>query len=194
METVAVQAVCEELYHHQYYLTKEEVIQKDTNLVQYKEHNSSAPKKQRLDKLKQPSKQILLKKDYAPYKYVLLSARTPNNYKQLLAVQPEADAVNALFTMPSNVQCTLHYCMASLCKIDGEWPSIIFSFPDNLFIILLLQTYKWLVLLNDDEQRTTAKELWEETKILMTESVEDDPQNKIGIAAALGSNHIPQLV
>ena len=207
MQAVAVQAVCEELYHHEYYLTKEEVIQKDTNLVQYKEQNSSAPKKQCLDELKQPSKQILLKKDYAPYKYVLPSARTPNNYKQLLAVQPEADAVNALLTVPSNVQCTLHYCMTSLCKIDAEWPSIIFSFPDNeryilhefdfvyenhtQIIILLLETCKWLVLLND-EQRTTAKELWEETKILMTDSVQDDPQIENGIVAALGSNHIPQ--
>ena len=29
MATVVVQAVCEELYHHQYYMTKEEVIEKD---------------------------------------------------------------------------------------------------------------------------------------------------------------------
>ena len=56
MATVAVQAVCEELYHHQYYLTKEEVIEKDTKLAQYKEQNPSAPKKQHLDELKAVSK------------------------------------------------------------------------------------------------------------------------------------------
>ena len=39
-------------------------------------------------------------------KNVLPSARTLNDYKQLLAVQPEADAANALFTVMYNVQCT----------------------------------------------------------------------------------------
>ena len=97
--------------------------------------------------------------------------------------------------------------MTSLCKIDGEWPSIIFSFSDNKWYVLhpadfanenhaqiislLLETYKRLVLLNDDKQRTTAKELWEETMIIMTDSVEECPQIENGTAAALGSNHIP---
>ena len=103
MATVAIKAVCEELCHHQYYLTKEEAIEKDPNLAQYNEQNSSVPKKQHLDYPKQPSKPMSSKKDYTLYKNVLPSARTLNNYKQLLAVQPEADAANALFTMPSNV-------------------------------------------------------------------------------------------
>ena len=123
-------------------------------------------------------------------------------------MQPEVDAANALFTMPSNAKCTSHYCITSLCKIDGEWPSIIFSFSDNKWYVLhpadftyenhaqiiglLLETYKRLVLLNDDKQRTTAKELWEETMIIMTDSVEEGPQIENGTAAALGSNHIPQ--
>ena len=113
MATVAVQAVYEELYHHQYYLTKEEAIEKDPDLAQYKEQTSSAPKKRRLDEPKQPSKSMSLKKDCAPYKDVLPSARTLNNYKQLLAVQVDADAANALFTMSCNVRCTLHYNMTS---------------------------------------------------------------------------------
>ena len=86
---------------------------------------------------------------------------------QLLAVQPEADAANALFTMPSNVQYTLHYCTTSLCKIDGEWPSIIFSFSEKQqyvlgpidfayenctqIISLLLETYKQLALVNGSD-------------------------------------------
>ena len=95
--------------------------------------------------------------------------------------------------------------MTSLCKIDGEWRSIILNFSDNKqyvlhpidvayenhtqIISLLLETYKRLVLLNNDKQRATAKELWEDTTIIMTDSVEEDPQIKNGIAAALGSNH-----
>ena len=35
------------------------------------------------------------------------------------------------------------------------------------------------------------KELWEETMIIMTDSVEENPQIENGIAASLGSNHIP---
>ena len=100
-------------------------------------------------------------------KNVLPSARTLNDYMQLLAVQPEADAANALFTMPSNVQYTLHYCTTSLCKIDGEWPSIIFSFSEKQqyvlgpidfayenctqIISLLLETYKQLALVNGSD-------------------------------------------
>ena len=130
------------------------------------------------------------------------SARTLNNYKQLLAVQPDTDAANALFRVPSNVQCTLHYCMASLCKIDGEWSSIIFSFSDNKSYILhpvdfayenhtqiisfLLETYKRLVLLNNDKQRTTAKELWEETTIIMTFEALNIPN--INVLASLESS------
>ena len=155
----------------------------------------------------QPSKPILSKKDHTAYKDVLSSAGTLNNYKQLLAVQPDTDAANALFTVPSNVQCTFHYCMTSLCKIDGEWPSIIFSFSGNKWYILhlvdfayenhtqiislLLDTYTQLVLLNDDKQRATAKKLWEETTIIMTDSFEEGLQIENGIVAALGSNHIP---
>ena len=70
MATVAAKAVCEELYHHQYYMTKEEVIEKDPNLAQYKKQTSSSPKKGRLDEPKQPLKPMFLKKDYAPYKDV----------------------------------------------------------------------------------------------------------------------------
>ena len=61
-------------------------------------------------------------------------------------------------------------------------------------ISLLLKTYKRLALLvngNDEEQRTTAKKLWEKTTIIMTDSVEKNLHTKNGIAAALGSSHIP---
>ena len=44
--TVAVQAVCEEFYHHQYYLTKEEAIERDLSLIECsREQPSYQPKK-----------------------------------------------------------------------------------------------------------------------------------------------------
>ena len=56
---------------------------------------------------------------------------------------------------------------------------------------MLLETYTQLVLLNDDKRRATAKKLWEETTIIMTDSFEEGLQIENGIVAALGSNHIP---
>ena len=64
-------------------------------------------------------------------------------------------------------------------------------------ISLLLKTYECLALLvnsNDEEQRTTAKGLWEKTMIIMTDSVEKNLHIENGIAAALGSGHIPSQV
>ena len=37
MGAVAFQTVCEELYHHQYYLRKVKTIEKDPDLAQYKD-------------------------------------------------------------------------------------------------------------------------------------------------------------
>ena len=211
MATVAVQAVCEELYHHQYYLTKEEAIERDPNLVEYsKEEPSSQPKKKRrLDERKPALKSLSNKQDYIPYKDVLPSARTLNNHKQLLAVQAEAVAANALLLMDSSVRCTLHYDTTSRSKIDGEWPSLIFSFSNKQryvlrpiffayetrtqIISLILETLERLAVLvnGNDGKRTTAKELWEEITIIMTDSVEKNLHIEDGIAAALGSTHIP---
>ena len=211
MATLAVQAVCEELYHHQYYLTKEEAIERDPNLVEYgKEQPSSQPKKKRqLDERKSASKPLSNKQDYIPYKDVLPSARTLNNHKQLLAVQAEADAANTWFLMDSRVRCTLHYDTTSRSKIDGEWPSIIFSFSDKQryvlrpiffayetrtqIISLILETLERLAVLvnGNDEKRTTAKELWEKINIIMTDSVENNLHIEDGIAAAFGSTQIP---
>ena len=97
--------------------------------------------------------------------------------------------------------------MTFLCKTDGEWCSIIFNSSDNKryvlhpvdfayenhtqIISLLLETYNRLVLLNNDKQRTVAKELWEKTMIIMIDSVDEEPEIEKGIATALGSNHIP---
>ena len=39
MGPVAVQAVCEEMYDHHYYLSKEEAIQNDPSLSQYREQH-----------------------------------------------------------------------------------------------------------------------------------------------------------
>ena len=108
MAAVAVQAVCEELYHHQYYLTKEEAIEKDPNLHAYQEQSQPKEKRRRLDAPKSATKPLANKQDYIPYKDVLPSPRTLNDHKQLLAVQ-------AKLTQPRLIhdeeQCPMYYAL-----------------------------------------------------------------------------------
>ena len=64
--------------------------------------------------------------DYAVYKHVLPSAKTITDYKQLFAIQEEKDAATT-YNMLDGIKCTLHYDTTQRCKIDGEWPAIIFE-------------------------------------------------------------------
>ena len=58
-------------------------------------------------------------------------------------------------------------------------------------ISLLVDAYKQLALGNEEEQRTTARELWEKTTTIMTDSVEKNLHIENGIATTLCSSHIP---
>ena len=209
MATVAVQAVCEELYGHHYFLSKEEAIEKDPDLVSYKEASPPIKKKRKIDEPKPATpKPLSSKQDYIPYKNVLPSPRTLNDHKQLLAVQAEADAANALYTKATTSRCTLHYDTTSRARIDGEWPSIIFSFSDkqryvlrpiffayetrSQIISLIVETLERLAtLVNKNDKTTTARSLWEKIDIIMTDSVEKNLSIEEGIADDLGSIHIP---
>ena len=212
MGLVAVQAVCEEMYDHHYYLSKGETLQNDPFLSQYREQqeeqNENMPCAKKMHWSNQKNKPPSSKEDYIPYQNVLPIAKTLNEYKLLLVVQEEAEAANALFNTPESVKCTLHYETTSRCKIDGNWPRIVFSFSNNrrfvlhpLFyafedraqiVKLLVETYEHLALLVDSNQRSaTAKDLWEKTSIIMTDSVEKNLHIEKGIAKELKSNHVP---
>ena len=94
MGPVAVQAVCEEMYDHHYYLSKEEAIQNNPSLSQYceqqQEQNKNMPCAKKIRWSNQKNKPRSSKEDYIPYQNVLPSAKTLNEYKLLLAVQEEA--------------------------------------------------------------------------------------------------------
>ena len=124
-------------------------------------------------------------------------------------MQAEADAANALLAMESSVRCTLHYDTTSRSKIDGEWPSIVFSFSNkqqyvlrpifvaietrSQIVSLILETLECLAVLvtGNDEKKTTSKELWEKITIIRTDSVEKNLHIEDESAAAVGSTHIP---
>ena len=135
------------------------------------------------------------------------SSKILNEYKLLLAVQQEAEAANTLFNIAGSVKCTLHYDTTSRCKIDSDWPSIIFNFSNNRFVLhslffafeyrtqivkLLVETYERLALLVDSNQGSaTAKDLWEKTSIIRTDPVEKNLHIKKDITKELKSNHVP---
>ena len=100
----------------------------------------------------------------------------------------EKEAASALRNLPSGVKVTLHYDTTSRSKIDGDWPSLILIFSDNRrfslrpiffayedreqIIRLITETYNRLSLtLSMDDVPATAKELWEKTTAIMTDSV-----------------------
>ena len=209
---IAVQTVCKALYNHEFYLTKEEAIAKDTTLISHRNTEEETVQKCKRQKLMTHNEQKppRSKNDYLLFTNVLPSVRTINNYKQLLAVQAEADAAKTLYNIPEEVKCNLHYDTTSRCKIDGEWPAIIFSFSNghryNLrpiffayedraqIVSLLAETYRRLALCiipHSQEIEMTAKDLWKKTSTIMTDSVEKNLHIEDGIATALGSEHKP---
>ena len=71
MGSVAAQAVCEEMYDHHYYLSKEEAIQNDPSLSQYhaqqQEQNEIMPYAKKMCWSNQKNKAPSSKEDYIPY-------------------------------------------------------------------------------------------------------------------------------
>ena len=143
---IAVQVVCNELYHHKYYLSKEEQLSSgDVNEIPTTEPrakrarsttNSNAPKSS---------------SDYEIYKYVLPSAKIIRNYKNLQATQEETNAGVKLFEKCLEEKVTLHFDTTSRCNIDGEWPAIILNFSSNIRfnlrpLLLLMKIVKILLI------------------------------------------------
>ena len=197
MAILAVKIVCQALYEHTFYLNKEEAMQADSSLKdhQTEEHGTKKPP--------------VSKDDYAVYKNVLPSPKTIADYKQILAVQEEHDAASTLYNMTPDVKCTLHYDTTQRCRIDGEWPALIFSFSSGyryslrpLFfayedraqiVRLVTETYLRLgaTLLALQNNPHVAKILWEKTTALMTDSVSKNLGIENGVAEYFGSTHLP---
>ena len=128
MSRLAIQAVCKNLYKHNYFLSKDEAIERDPSLSEYKQDNPPSNKRQKLDL---PKKQVPKSlNEYKPYKNVLPSAKTINDYKLTLAIQTEKEAATALYNMP-DVKLTLHFDSAQRSKTDGDWPCLIPIFTKN---------------------------------------------------------------
>ena len=62
------------------------------------------------------------------YSYILLSAKTLNDYKQVQASQAELKSACALYKKNSNLKSTIHFDTTTESSIDGEWSSLILIF------------------------------------------------------------------
>ena len=200
---VAVKTVCDGLYNHKFYLSKEEAIANDPSLEEYRSEDPKPAKR-----LRSKEKVPLTQNDYKVYKNILPSARTVNDFKQVLAIQHEQEAASALRTIKEGTKVTLHFDATSRSKIDGDWPALILIFSDKqrfplrpLFfayedraqiIRLIIETYQRLAAtINTPNDPCSVKTLWEKTTSLMTDSVSKNLQIGEGVAKEIESRHVP---
>ena len=193
MSQQAVNTVCKERYEHEVYLSAVEAC-KSASLEQ------------------PPSKKLcppVNARDYESYEYVLPSAKTISDYKQMQASQVEQDAAIALWSKDENVKSTLRYDTTTRNTTDDEWPAIILYFSDvdeyvlgPLFFAygdhkqiaeLLVETYSRLPVAAsiDKEENITPAALREKTDAIMTDSVSKNLKIEDLIGESLGSDHRP---
>ena len=130
MSRVAVQTFSKNLNDHNCILSKDEAIERDPSLSEYKQDNPPSNKRQKLDL---PKKQVPKSlNEYKPYENVLPSAKTINDYKLTLAIQTEKEVATARYNIPDDLKSTVHFDSTQRFKIDGDWPCLMFIFTNNL--------------------------------------------------------------
>ena len=201
---IAVQTVSNGLYNHKYYLNKEEAIENDPALIEYKE---ALPKPNKRTKTGETRSTPVSSNDYKIYENVLPTTKTINDHKQMLTIQHEKDAATALINISIGTKVTLHYDTTTRSKIDGDWPALILIFSDgqrfplrplffafedrNQIVRLIVETYNRLSATILSETSGTAKDLWEKTTAIMTDSVSKNLKIEDGVAETLHSDHKP---
>lgn len=180
----AVQIVGRCLYNHQFYLSAEEQAQKEGVAVKTSK--------------------------YDDHSFVIPSARTISEYKQLQASEMEKDAATALVTKKPEVKAIIHFDSTGRSSIDGEWPSIILRFSDgeeyrlrplffayedrqqitDLFVESLTRMASTLHVFYDNPN-IQASTLWAKIDALMTDAVTKNLEIERTITKALNSDHRP---
>ena len=117
---IAIKAVCKGPYNHTYYLDRNEAINSDPNLAEFRDVIPRTKKTKVNDKWMTP----VTMQDYELYENVLASAKTINE-------QTDRNAAIALRDLQPGVKVTLHYDSTTRSKIDGDWPALILIFSDS---------------------------------------------------------------
>ena len=127
---VAVQTVCNSIYGHEYYLTKEEAIENDPSLEELRSE-STTPKSPKRSKSKEKPTVAHTTKEWKVYEHVLLREKTLDNHKHVLAIQHKKEAATALYQIQPDTKVTLHFDIMLRNKIDGNFPSLVLIFSDK---------------------------------------------------------------
>jgi hypothetical protein len=165
---IAVQAVCEKIYQHRYFLSREEKEKHEPTLQIINEEEEPANKKPRTQA------------DYQQYVKVLPSVKVVQQFKHNQSLHQEIKAAKSLFSLETGTRVTLHYDTTSRSRIDCEWPALIlnflnddpekcemyrlcalfFAFENRAQIIrLITETFNRLAVATVDERASAAK-LW----------------------------------
>ena len=116
--------------------------------------------------------------------------------------QTEKEAATTLYNMPDDMKSTLHFDSTQRSKIDGDWPCLILIFTNNLrfslrplffayedrenIVRLIVEIYIRLALtITSIDQAASAKDLWEKTTAIMTDSVSTNLKIEDGVADVL---------
>lgn len=220
MSRKIVQVVTKELYGHNFYLSaidqmdnEEEQHVCDPNPGEdtscHEILSTSVSQEEYIGEGEQHEKEEVKPKDYT---YVIASARTITDHKQMLATENESEAAVALSNKGEHTKATVHFDTTSRNNIDGDWPSIIlrftnittniefrlrplfFAYEDREQITaLFIETFHRLsAAANIKEQKTiTPAMLWEKIDALMTDSVTKNLKIEDTIPERLGSTHHP---
>ena len=170
---VAVHTVYNSFYGHEYYLKKEETIEKDPSLEEL-QSETTVPKCPKRPKSKEESMIDYTTEEWNAYEHV----KTLNNHQHTLDIHHKNQATAALYHIQPNTKVTLQLKTTSSSKIDGYWPYLIlilcykspyllmsnsFAYEDHGQIIrLIVETYNRLdETINTDEHPVSAKMLME---------------------------------
>ena len=201
---VALQAVCEKLYGHKYYLSVEEKEKFEPTLPTILE----------VTPLEHKSKKPRTKEDYKTnYSMVLPSAKVISEYKHDKALHQEISAAKALASIEGDTRCTLHFDTTGRSRVEGEWPALILNFLSKdenkckmyrlraIFfayetrehiVNLIVQTLKRLSVAVDG--RMTVKQLWENIYAIMTDAVTKNLGVEYQVATQLESDYVPKHI
>ena len=222
MSRKIVQIVAKELYEHDFYLsakeqhlnellvcdTDKETVSQEAEKVQ-EEEDKPAEKETETQEAEKAQEEEDKPKDYT---FVIASARTISDHKQMMATQNETEAAVMLLNKSDFHKATVHFDTTSRSNIDGDWPTIILRFSNNTnntefrlrpiffayedreqIINLFIETFNRLAdAVSISETKTiTPAMLWENVDAIMTDAVTKNLKIEDLIPERLGSTHHP---
>ena len=143
---------------------------------------------------------------YGNHSYVVPSVRRITKFKQLQASEMEREATFALFNKSTLVKSNVHFDTTGRSSMDGEWPSLILKFSDEIEyrlqpIFFAFEDREQITNLTfgrliatlqvSHDQTLQPKTLWEKVDAIMTDTITKNTEVEETIAKALDSSHIP---